>query len=486
MRSSLALKVTGWLLLNFLVVLVLITGLLAVGGGLSWRALVEGPPGRRIESLAEASFGEIGARNREDRQAALEAFATANGVGTAWLSGGGPGGPRLVAGTLTELPAGLREAVHPKRPRPRPDDEFGQSTGEERGREPAPPRRRLVLVRDGQPRAFWLAVPLGKPGQPPSLLVLRVPSVVALFRLLDLTPWLAVAGGVAAVSIVFWLPFVRSLTGDLSTLTRATEAIAGGRFDTRVKAVRRDELGTLGQAVNHMAERLNRLATGQKRFLGDIAHELGSPLGRMQVSVEILAQRADLALHPAIQDVREEVEHMARLVEELLAFTRAGLQTRAAVLTAVDVGPLVARVLAREAADDAVRVDLPAGLTVQGDAGLLDRAVGNLVRNALHHAGREAGIAVRAETTSAEVRLIVEDTGPGVPAEALARLGEPLYRPEVARTREGGGTGLGLAIVKTAVEACGGTVEFGQRAPHGLRVTLRLVAGGPRRSFTPA
>jgi two-component system sensor histidine kinase CpxA len=235
-----------------------------------------------------------------------------------------------------------------------------------------------------------------------------------------------------------------------------------------------------------MAERLNRLATGQKRFLGDIAHELGSPLGRMQVSVEILAQRADPALHPAIQDVREEVEHMARLVEELLAFTRAGLQARAAVLTAVDVGPLVARVLAREAADDAVRVDLPAGLTVQGDAGLLDRAVGNLVRNALHHAGREAGIAVRAETTSAEVRLIVEDTGPGVPAEALARLGEPLYRPEVARTREGGGTGLGLAIVKTAVEACGGTVEFAQRAPHGLRVTLRLVAGGPRRSFTPA
>jgi len=308
------------------------------------------------------------------------------------------------------------------------------------------------------------------------MIVLRVPTVVALFRLLDLTPWLGLALGVAAVSIVFWLPFVRSLTRDLAKLTCATETIAAGRFDTRVAPLRRDELGTLGEAVNQMAERLNRLATGQKRFLGDIAHELGSPLGRMQVSVEILEQRADPSLRPAIHDVREEVEHMARLVEELLAFTRAGLQARPAMLASVELAPLVARVLAREAADDAVRVEISETLVVRGDPGLLDRAVGNLVRNALRHAGREAGITVRAETAGAEVRLVVEDTGPGVPVEALARLGEPLYRPEVARTREGGGTGLGLAIVKTCVEVCEGTVEFAQRAPHGLRVTLRLKA----------
>jgi len=286
-----------------------------------------------------------------------------------------------------------------------------------------------------------------------------------------------VATGVAAASILFWLPFVRNLTRDLSRLTRATEAIAGGRFDTRVAATRRDELGTLGIAVNHMAERLNRLANGQKRFLGDIAHELGSPLGRMQVSVEILEQRADPALRPAIHDVREEVEHMARLVEELLAFTRAGLQARPAVLVPVELLPLVGRVLAREAAADAVQVVIPETMAVLADASLLDRALGNLVRNALRHAGREAAVTVRTETSVSEVMLIVEDTGPGVPAEALARLGEPLFRPEVARTREGGGAGLGLAIVKTCVEACGGSVEFSNSPPHGLRVTLRLAAG---------
>jgi two-component system, OmpR family, sensor histidine kinase CpxA len=478
MRSSLALKVTGWLLLNFLAVLVLIVGLMAVGGGLSWRALVEGPPGRRIETLVESSFTALVDHRREERQAALEEFAEANGVGATWLTGGSVGSDRLVAGLLTEIPPSLREALRPPHPRPRSESEWERSgpPDEPPGPPPAPPsaRRRTLLVRDGQPVAFWLAVPLNKPGQPPGVIVLRIPTVTALFRLLDLTPWLAVALGVAGFSILFWLPFVRSLTGDLAKLTRATEAIAGGRFDTRVASGRRDELGTLGGAVNHMADRLDRLVTGQKRFLGDIAHELGSPLGRMQVSVEILEQRADPALRPAIHDVREEVEHMARLVEELLAFTRAGLQARPAVLASVELAPLVARVLAREAAHDAVRVQLADGVRVQADANLLDRALGNVIRNALFHAGRDATITLRLESSRTEVRLILEDSGPGVPTEALARLGEPLYRPDVARTREGGGSGLGLAIVKTCVEACGGTVEFSCCEPHGLRVTLRL------------
>ena len=484
MRRPLALKFTVWLMLNFLFVLALITGVLALGGGLTWRALVEGPPGRRIETLAESTFASMMPLASEERQNALEEFASTNGVGVAWLVGG-PGGNRILGGTLREIPAGLRAALRPQRARPHHGDEFGEE-GEAPppprrdelagNREPPGPRRQPVLLRDGHPRVFWLAVPIGKPGQPPAIIVLRVPTFATLFHLLDLTPGLWVAAGVAATSILFWLPFVRGLTRDLSRLTRATEAIAGGRFDTRVATTRRDELGTLGHAVNHMAERLNRLATGQKRFLGDIAHELGSPLGRMQVSVEILEQRAAPALRPAIQDVREEVEHMARLVEELLAFTRAGLQARPAVLVAVALSPLVARVLAREAADDAVRVTIPDGLAVLADASLLDRAVGNLVRNALRHAGREACVTVRTETQGSEVRLIVEDTGPGVPIEALERLGEPLFRPDVARTQEGGGAGLGLAIVKTGVEACGGTVEFSLRSPHGLRVTLRLAA----------
>ena len=170
---------------------------------------------------------------------------------------------------------------------------------------------------------------------------------------------------------------------------------------------------------------------------------------------------------------------MADLVAELLAFTRAGLLPRAATRVRVELAPLVARVLAREAADDAVSVELPADLAVLADADLLARALANLVRNALRYAGRGAAIAVSARRAGDEIELLVEDSGPGVPPEALARLGEPFFRAESARERSTGGAGLGLAIVRSGVEACGGTLRFANRSPSGLQASIRLAAAPP-------
>jgi len=250
-----------------------------------------------------------------------------------------------------------------------------------------------------------------------------------------------------------------------------------GRFDTRVDEDRRDELGRLGGAVNRMAVQLDRAATGQKRFLGDIAHELGSPVGRLQVAVGILEASAAPELQPAINDVREEVQQMSGLVGELLAFTKAGLKPRDAALDAVVLAPLAAEVLGREGGGaGTVTMDIPAQLTVRADAPLLARALANLVRNALRYAGDAGPVTVTARAEGAEIILAVEDQGPGVPADTLTRLGEPFFRPEFARTRETGGAGLGLAIVRSAVEACRGSVRFSNRDPRGFRAELRLAA----------
>ena len=486
MRFPLALKVSGWLLLNLALLAALAAALLVAQGGFTWNALVEGPPGRRVQALAEATVGDIRTLSPRERPAAFTRFGETYNASVGLFADDG----RLLQGTLAEIPDELRTQLTrprrgadapPSRPRePAPEDGPGEPPGPPPPQNDSPPRQtrppQRSLFHTGDPAAYWLAVRIDptSPNRPPSTLVLRVPTLAHLLRLLDLTPWLWIAAAATVVSLLFWLPFVRSLTRDLGKLTRATEAIADGRFDTRVAEKRRDELGALGGSVNRMAGRLDRLVTGQKRFLGDIAHELGSPLGRMQVSVSILEQRAGPELQNAITDVREEVEHMSALVGELLAFTRAGLRPRDAALTSVALAPLAARVLAREAADDAVRLALPDHLTVLADADLLARALGNLVRNALRHAGRSADITLRAETDAGAVLLILEDTGPGVPPESLARLGEPLYRPEAARTRETGGAGLGLAIVKSCLEATGGTVRFENRAPRGFRAILRL------------
>ncbi|EIP98268.1 signal transduction histidine kinase [Opitutaceae bacterium TAV1] len=351
------------------------------------------------------------------------------------------------------------------------------------------------LVRAGEPAAWWIGVRLPRlAGQARSpflssgpVLLLRAPSLGSAALLLDFKPWLLTALVTLGFSVLFWLPLVRSITRALGQLTRATERIAEGHFDTRVDERRGDEIGRLGGAVNRMAGQLDHLVNGQRRFLGDIAHELGSPLGRMQFAVGILEERAGEDLQPSVANVREEVQQMSALVHELLTLTRAGLRPRHVDLAAMELAPLVARVVAREAAgaEDRVAASVSPGLAVQADPELLARALGNLVRNALRYAGDAPGpitLSARAEEASASsgdgssVVITIEDDGPGVPPDTLTRLGEPFYRPEFARSRETGGVGLGLAIVKSAVEACRGSVQFANRSPHGFRAEIRLAA----------
>jgi two-component system sensor histidine kinase CpxA len=107
---------------------------------------------------------------------------------------------------------------------------------------------------------------------------------------------------------------------------------------------------------------------------------------------------------------------------------------------------------------------------------MLSRAIGNLVRNAQRYAAGTGPVEISAARANGHVSITVSDRGPGVSAEALPRLLEPFYRPDVARSRESGGVGLGLAIVKSCTEACGGKVEVANRAGGGLSVTLKLMA----------
>ncbi len=473
MRLPLALKVSFWLLLNLL----LLAGLggvwlLSAGGGFTWNALISGPIGRNAQGFAEATFGDLRNLPRRSWDETLERVAAEQGVSIAVYGEGF----RLLAGDTGEPPSLLKEKFPTTVRRPPPGPGPGGFDGPPGGPRTAPPapRELRVLLRDSDTGEFWLAVQLGMPGRPREVFVIRVPGLWRLLDFLALDVGLTLGGTAIAGSVLLWLPFVLAHSRALRRLGRATEAIAGGRFDTRVPERGRDELAALGASINRMSGRLERLVDGQKRFLGDIAHELGSPLGRMQMGVGILEERAPAELQAAVADVREEVGHMSDLVAELLAFTRAGLLPREAVRAPVELAPLVARAVAREAAADAVAVEVPEGLAALGDSDLLTRAVANLVRNAIRHAGRDGGIVVRARADGDRVELVVEDGGPGVPPEALARLGEPFFRPESARARETGGAGLGLAIVRSAVEACGGAVAFANREPRGLRVTLRL------------
>lgn len=335
-------------------------------------------------------------------------------------------------------------------------------------------------MQTSDPTRYWAGMPLtfDNPDHRrsgPAMLLAMSPSLHGSGLFLDFRPWAVVGLSVLLFSMLFWFPLVRSISRSISRLTQATEQIAEGQFDIAIPIKRRDELGRLGQGINRMAARLASYVTGQKRFLGDIAHELCSPIARIQVALGILEQRADEKQKAYVADVREEVEQMSGLVNELLAFSKAGLQPKEIKLQPVSLVAIVRRVLERESLEKpSVEVSIDESFRVMAEPELLTRAVANVVRNARRYAGTSGPISITAAAQDNRVSLSIADTGPGVPPDALDHLFDPFFRVEPSRSRTTGGVGLGLAIVKTCVEACQGTVRASHHHPHGLQIDFSL------------
>jgi two-component system sensor histidine kinase CpxA len=333
------------------------------------------------------------------------------------------------------------------------------------------------MIHTGNPSRYWLLLPIDPPGPRPPLTLIAVSESIGLGGLvLDFTPWIAAAGGIFLFSLLFWLPLVRGITGSIREMTGATARVAEGRFDIPVRENRGDELGLLARSINQMAGRLSGFVNGQKRFLGDIAHELCSPLARAQVALGILEQQ--LGASPGLADLREEVQQMSSLVNELLSFSKASLAAGRIKLQSVPLREVVARAIERENLPaTAIQCEINDDLAVYAESNMILRAISNLFRNAIKYAGDAGPVEVEAQRIGDDVVLSISDQGPGVPEEALPQIFDPFFRVDVSRARETGGTGLGLAIVKTCVESCGGRVTCRNRLPHGLSVVITLAAG---------
>lgn len=374
-------------------------------------------------------------------------------------------------------------------PEGQPDEEFRRprrSDGpEENNRQFNPPDRRrageppAVLISTANPHQYWAVIRMGVGGGTnsvvPAILLAASNSLSGGGLFVDYKPWIVVTTGAILISILFWIPLARGLTQSLSQLTHVTEEIAAGRFQARADIRRGDELGRLGQSVNQMAERLNGFVTGQKRFLGDTAHELCSPIARIQLALGILEQKADPRQEATLADLREEIQHLGELVNELLSFSKASLQPASVRLRPVPLRSLVEQAIQRETDEDVkTLVHVEETLTASADPDLLSRALCNLLRNATRYASHAGPITVSAESKDDKILLRVTDCGPGIPEEAISKIFDPFYRPESSRDRETGGVGLGLAIVKTCIESCHGDVACRNLKPNGFEVTLKL------------
>jgi two-component system heavy metal sensor histidine kinase CusS len=242
------------------------------------------------------------------------------------------------------------------------------------------------------------------------------------------------------------------------------------------------ELASLASTFNQMLDRLEESFDRISRFSADIAHDLRTPVNNIRGEAEVALARARSAdeYRDVIESCLEEAVRLSGLIGDLLFLARAENPLAHLRRERVDVGALLAGV--REyyeavAADGGVSLTTEVGATpviAELDPTLLQRAVGNLVSNALAHTPPGGAVTLETTADSSTFCIGVSDTGVGIPAEALPRVFDRFFRVDPSRSQGSGGTGLGLAIVKSIALLHGGNVKISSQPGQGTRVTLHF------------
>jgi len=280
--------------------------------------------------------------------------------------------------------------------------------------------------------------------------------------------------------LCYWL--ARYLLRPVKQLREATQAMAAGDFAQRVApglGGRRDEIADLAHDFDHMAARIEQLVSAQMQLLGDISHELRSPLARLLVALELAQQKQGGAASAEFERIALEAERMNDLIGQLLTLSR--LESGAGKIAAetVDIDALLERLVENcnfeLAADDrrAVIVE-SAPAAIEGDPALLTSAFENVIRNAARYTDSGTAVEVAAQIADGWLEVRVRDHGPGITESMLERVFDPFVRVGDARDRGSGGHGLGLAIAKRAIGLHGGEIGAANHPDGGLEITIRL------------
>jgi two-component system sensor histidine kinase CpxA len=324
----------------------------------------------------------------------------------------------------------------------------------------------------------------GPSGQPYSLILRFNP-------LLPATKPAAVKTAVVFLPVVtlvvggfFCYLITRHITRPLVRMREATAALAAGDLGTRVTprlGHRQDEIAALGRDFDRMAERIEALIAGHKRLLGDVSHELRSPLSRLLVALGLARKDATSALAEPLSRIALEAHRLDHLIGQLLILSRieSGLQTGSK--SSVDLANLVQEVAADadfEARSHNRKVAVISAETgsVFGSEELLGSAVENVVRNAVRFTAENTAVEISLKSDARQTILHVRDYGPGVPDSMLAEIFLPFRRVSHAELSIEG-SGLGLAIAQRAVVAHGGEIQALNAADGGLIVEIRFPAG---------
>ena len=398
----------------------------------------------------------------------------------------------LGSGRGSELPPPQRPS--PERP-PRlapPGEDFGA------GRPPGPPGGPL----DDAPRRRYAvydanAIPVIGPPEPwPGSLALPIEvdgRTVGSLRFLPSprleSEWdLAFARSQLRIGIVsallalllgvlasMWL--ARRTARPLRQMAQRARAIAAGDYAARIDSPRGDEIGELARDFDAMAATLEKNREARQRWTAEISHELRTPVAVIRAELEALEDGVRPFDRAAVRSLAGEAERLSRLVDDLYQLSLADAGALAYRFEPCDLAACLRDAVAAHTAALAraglqIEVQAPDVAPVRADPGRLAQLLGNLLTNSARYTDPGGRLRIVLEAAPRSWRMVMDDSAPGVSAEALPRLFEPLYRVEASRSRAAGGAGLGLAIARRIAEAHGATLVAQASPLGGLRIIM--------------
>ena len=291
--------------------------------------------------------------------------------------------------------------------------------------------------------------------------------------------WWIAAGALLLSALVATL-LARHFRHPIRALEDGARQLADGRFDTRLPARRSDELGELARHFNALAEHLAGAEGARRQWVADTSHELRTPLAVLRAQLEALQDGLRSATPANVDAMLRQVLALNNLIDELYALARSdvgALECRPVPLDLWQLACEQARAFDTRLGTAGIALEIapaPMQSQVLADRDRMRQVLDNLFENSLRYTAAGGRVRLSAQTVDGCMQLHLDDSAPGVPDAALARLGERFYRVDASRSRAHGGAGLGLALCRRLLEAQGATLGFAHSPLHGLRATIAI------------
>jgi two-component system, OmpR family, heavy metal sensor histidine kinase CusS len=279
----------------------------------------------------------------------------------------------------------------------------------------------------------------------------------------------------------------RKSLAPIDLMNRQTQRITAESLSLRLEVPNpRDEPGRLGATINGLLARLEESFKQQQRFIADASHELRTPLAvlRGETEVALEKERGPDDYRQSLSLIKDEAERLSRIVEDLFILAQQPIDAPTLMNERIVLNEIVAdcvRAAQVLAARKAVRLSANGGaqpLTLRGDDELLKRMLLNLLDNAVKYTPEGGEISVELTGLDGKARIVVRDTGQGIPEKDQPHIFDRFYRVDTARSRALGGAGLGLSIAHMIVKAHGGEIGVASAPGRGSVFTVELPLRG--------